>query len=167
MFRAALGGYGGLGVITEVELDLDSNVRMERVVEQVSLEQYPQFFRDKILSNKDVIFHNADLTPPSFDAPCAISWIASSKALTVADRLVPRDLDYDTEQNAIWAITELPGGGRLHRSLLESRLREQAVVWRNYEASLDTRLYLNGRPLKCSRSCSTTSNARAIAPARK
>lgn len=138
LFRAAFGGYGGLGVITEVEIDLDLNVRMERIVEQVSLDQYPQFFRDKILSNNEVIFHNADLTPPSFDGPRAISWVTSTKALTVADRLVPRGLDYDTEQNAIWAITELPGGRRLQRSVLESRLREQAVVWRNYEASLDT-----------------------------
>ena len=137
LFRAIIGGYGGLGVITEVELELDANVRMERVVEQVNLADYPSFFHEKILRNSNVILHNADLGQPFFDAPRAVSWVASTKSLTVADRLLARNLDYDKEQNAIWAITELPGGDRLQHSLMESRLKEQAVVWRNYEASLD------------------------------
>ncbi|HEX9172673.1 MAG TPA: FAD-binding oxidoreductase, partial [Telluria sp.] len=34
LFRAAIGGYGAVGVITEVELDLADNTRIERFVEQ-------------------------------------------------------------------------------------------------------------------------------------
>ena len=33
LFRAALGGYGAVAVITEIELDVAENVRIERVVQ--------------------------------------------------------------------------------------------------------------------------------------
>lgn len=41
LFRGIFGGYGGLGVITEVELDLDRNTRMRRIVQKTQLEEYP------------------------------------------------------------------------------------------------------------------------------
>ena len=46
VFRGVFGGYGGLGVVTEVELDLEPNARLRRVVEDVGLETYPTRFRD-------------------------------------------------------------------------------------------------------------------------
>jgi len=137
LFRAVFGGYGGLGVVTEVELDLEPNTRIERVWQQVALEQYPAFFRDAVLADPRVVLHNADLVPPRFDLPYAISWRNTEKPVTEPQRLIPRGLDYTAEKNVIWAITELPGVGAL-RGLVESRsLGKQAVVWRNHEASLD------------------------------
>jgi FAD/FMN-containing dehydrogenase len=138
LFRAAFGGYGGLGVVTEVELDLEANSRMERVIERVSLEGYPAFFREKIIRDGSVLFHNADLTPPGFDAPRALSWLRSDRPLTEPRRLVPRGLDYSINQNAIWAVTELPGGAQLRDKIERKMLDDAAVVWRNYEASMDT-----------------------------
>lgn len=140
LFRAVFGGYGGLGVITEVELDLDTNGRLERFVHDIPLEHYPTFFAERVLSDRRVVLHNADLTPPRFNAPRGISWVTTDKPLTEPRRLIPRDLDYTLEKNAIWAITELPGGHHLRDTLAERSVREpRPVVWRNYEASLDTR----------------------------
>ncbi len=138
LFHAVFGGYGGLGVVTEVELDLEANGRLERIVHDVPLEAYPAFFVKRTLSDPNVILHNADLTPPDFNAPRSISWVMTDKPLTEQRRLIPRDLDYALEKNAIWAITELPGGNRLREKLADRLLLEKrAVVWRNYEASLD------------------------------
>ena len=138
LFRAVFGGYGGLGVVTEVELDLEPNRRLERVVHDVALEAYPAFFRERVQGDARVVLHNADLAPPRFEAPRAISWRTTDKPLTEPARLVPRGADYRMEQSAIWAITELPGGRHL-RDLAEKRVRAKpAVVWRNYEASHDT-----------------------------
>lgn len=138
LFHGVIGGYGGLGVVTEVELDLDRNTRLERVIDNVALEDYPSFFRDRISSNPRMVLHNAELTPPAFDAPMAISWIATDKSVTEPRRLIPRGLDYNLEQNAIWAMTELPGGDRLRDTVVTPLLRNKSpVVWRNHEASLD------------------------------
>lgn len=138
LFRGVFGGYGGLGVVTEVELELDQNSRLLRVVEKVDLESYPDHFKERIASDSRVVFHNADLRPPRFDKPRLISWVETDEPVTVQERLIPRDRDYSRNKNLIWAVSELPGGKRLRRSVEDRLFQQRAVVWRNYEASLDT-----------------------------
>lgn len=138
LFAAALGGYGGLGIVTEVELDLARNERLERRVERIPLADYPAFFRERVLGDRDVVLHNADMAPPSFDAPLGVTWRRSDAALTDARRLVPRDADYGRDRALIWAASELPRGEKVReRYLNETLLREPAVVMRNLQASLD------------------------------
>lgn len=137
LFRAASGGYGGVGIVTEVELDLEDNTRIERRVMAVSLGDYPDWFRQEVLGNDAVLLNNADLTPPDFDAPMAISWLRTGKPVTEPRRFAPRGLSHAKEQNAIWAVSELPGGSALRRAVEKSLLEKPAVVWRNFEASLD------------------------------
>jgi FAD/FMN-containing dehydrogenase len=139
LFSAVLGGYGGLGVITEVELDLARNEAMARHVEQVALADYPAWFSEQVLGRTDVILHNADLIPPAFDAPLAISWRRTQAPLTDTRRLMPHRNAYPREQNLIWAASELPGGSHI-RDIYQTRklLAEPRVVMRNLEASLDT-----------------------------
>ncbi|HTS20831.1 MAG TPA: FAD-binding oxidoreductase [Casimicrobiaceae bacterium] len=139
LFGAVIGGYGAFGAITEVELDLARNTRMERIAKRVPLEDYPRYFRESVLADPFMVMHNADLVPSGFDVPVAISWRATDKPPTEADRLIPRGGSYSTEKNAIWAVTELPGGASMRKALVDSSvLRKPAVVWRNHEASLDT-----------------------------
>lgn len=138
LLRAALGGYGAIGVITEVELDLDDNTRMERRIEAVPLADYPKFFAAKVLSDRSSVMHNADLLPPRFDAPMAITWRRTDKPLTRTQRLVPRGQAYKLERHALWALTELPLAGSLREPATEVVRRTRPVVaWRNREASLD------------------------------
>lgn len=140
LFRAAIGGYGAVGIITEVELDLAENVRIERVVNPVPLEDYVAFFRERVLKDPAALLHNADLLPPRFDAPVGVTWrrAAADTPLTEPARLVPRGQSYGLEQNAIWAMTELPGGAALRKSVIHPLLTgKPAVKWLNHEASLD------------------------------
>ena len=108
LFRGLFGGYGGLGVATEVELDLDTRIR--RVVEKLDLDRYPDHFRSKIARDPDVVLHNADLRPPGFAEPRPINWISTEEPATVPQRLIPRDRDYGRNQALIWAVSELPAG---------------------------------------------------------
>jgi FAD/FMN-containing dehydrogenase len=138
LFRAAIGGYGAVGVITEVELHVVPNVRMERSVREIALAQYMAYFDGFVRDQPRVVLHNADLRPPRFDQPLAITWHQTARPVTVEDRLIPRHRNYALEQNLIWLITELPATGRLRDKVVEPlRYARPAVVWRNYEASLD------------------------------
>ncbi|MBU0916111.1 FAD-binding oxidoreductase [Aquabacterium parvum] len=138
LFQAALGGYGAVGVITEVELDLVPNERMERVVQAVRLEDYPAFFRARVQADPASLMHNADLMPPYFDEPVSVTWRRTDKALTEPARLVAEGQRYSLEQNMIWLMTEVPGAERLRKSVVHPLLNKApAVVWRNHEASLD------------------------------
>ncbi|WP_313320328.1 FAD-binding oxidoreductase [Stenotrophomonas sp.] len=138
LFAAVIGGYGGLGVITEVELELARNEVIARNVEQVALTDYPAWFAANVAGHPDVVLHNADLIPPQFDAPLAISWSRSTAPLTDARRLMPTRTSYPKDQNLIWAASELPGGDQL-RDVYQTRslLHEPRVIMRNLEASLD------------------------------
>lgn len=138
LFRAAVGGYGALGVITEVELWVDRNSRLERSTDEVSLRDYPAYFVRRVKQHRGRLLHNADLLPPLFDEATAVNWSVTDKPVTEAQRLVPRGLGYTLEKNIIWALTELPNGDKLQRKVIRpALLGKPAVVWRNYEASLD------------------------------
>ena len=138
LLRAAIGGYGAIGVITEVELDLDDNTKMERLIEPVPLADYPRFFADKVLRDGSSVMHNADLVPPRFDGPLSITWRRTDKPLTRPQRLVPRGQTYRLQHDALWALTELPMARSLREKATELvRRARPEVAWRNHEASLD------------------------------
>ncbi|KAA8995042.1 FAD-binding oxidoreductase [Stenotrophomonas cyclobalanopsidis] len=138
LFAAVIGGYGLIGVVSEVELDLTDNDRMARHMERVALADYPQWFRENVASRSDALMHNADLIPPRFDAPVTVTWRRSTAALTDTRRLIPVGANYAHEQNMIWAVTELPGGPQLRESsLVKQQIAEPRVIHRNLEASLD------------------------------
>jgi FAD/FMN-containing dehydrogenase len=140
LFAAAIGGYGAVGVVTELELDVVPNVRIQRQVMPVSLADYTAFFEHAVLSDPDAVLHNADLLPPDFNAPVSVTWrrVGEDKALTEAARLIPRGQSYALAQNAIFVMTELPGGATLREKIVHPLLmRPNVVKWLNHEASLD------------------------------
>lgn len=138
LFRASIGGYGAVGVIAEVELTLAENCRIERLVEPLTLETYRAYFRRHVRDAADIIMHNADLLPPHFDEPIAVSWRRTAKALTEPARLVPPGQRYRLSRNALQVATEVPYGDLLVRHVLHPLMRSKGVVkWRNHEASLD------------------------------
>lgn len=142
LFRAAIGGYGAIGVITEVELDLDDNLRIERRLTKMPLQDYPAWFEREVRPPvKACLLHNADLLPPAFDEAWATNWCLSDKPLTVTERLVPRDQGYLMTQGLLWAVSELPNGDALQRKYVRPALfGKSEVAWRNHEASLDLRM---------------------------
>jgi len=140
LFSAANGGYGAVGIITEVELDVVPNVRIQRRVMPVALRDYAAHFHQFVLTDPTAVLHNADLLPPDFAAPVCVTWhrVADDVALTEPQRLVPRGRSNAIAQNAIFVMTELPGGNRLREKVVHPLLmRPQVVKWLNHEASLD------------------------------
>jgi len=51
LFHGAIGGYGGLGVIVEAELELVPNERIERVVETMDVRDYREWFVREMRAN--------------------------------------------------------------------------------------------------------------------
>ena len=100
-------------------LDVVPNVRIERRVRQVPLDGYADFFRQSVLSDSTAVLHNADLLPQDFDAPVSVTWhrVDDDKPLTEKSRLVPSGASYALEQNAIFVMTEIPGGARLREKV--------------------------------------------------
>lgn len=139
IFYSAIGGMGGIGVISDVTLALDDNVNVERSRVKLPTGEYAQFFKDHVLSNHDVIFHNGDMYPLDFEHISAVSWTKTDRAPTTVERLIPRFQDYWQERIAWVVMSEWPLGRFIREHLIDPLLYagEQPVHTRNYEASYD------------------------------
>jgi hypothetical protein len=137
-FLAAIGGYGGIGVITEATLNLAKNEKIRRELKILPALEYKAYFFQHVRDSQGAIFHNGDLFPPDFEPVKLVTWYRTDKPLTNPLRLIPRDQKYWLEPNAISTISTIPFGSELRANILEPLLNSgEMVVWRNYEASYD------------------------------
>jgi FAD/FMN-containing dehydrogenase/SAM-dependent methyltransferase len=137
-FYAAIGGYGGIGIIAEVELDLIENVRVERSQKKMRTADYAAWFDANVRGRGDVIFHNADLYPPHYTRARAVSWVRTDRPTTTSARLQPLRRAYFLELYFLWAVSETPLGKFRREYILDPLLYfRKKVHWRNYEAGYD------------------------------
>jgi FAD/FMN-containing dehydrogenase len=138
IFYAAIGGYGGIGVIVEATLMLADNTRVERKVEVMPISRYKDYFFAKIRTSPTAVLHNGDIYPPRFNTVRAVTWSETDKPVTNRDRLIGRNESYWLDRQLIWMTSELPFGKWLRQHVFDplSYLRDP-VVWRNHEASYD------------------------------
>lgn len=138
LFFGAIGGYGGLGVIVEVELELAENVKVRRLAKKLHAGKYLAHFKDKVRPSPDAIFHNADLYPPDYQRARSVTWMRTDEPVTELRRLHRGGVSYTLERYFLWAITETPYGKWRREYLIDPLLYLQRKVhWRNYEASYD------------------------------
>ncbi len=139
IFYSAIGGMGGMGVVTEVTLSLADNINVERSRTKITTEEYADFFTNNVRSNPDVLFHNGDMYPPAFESISAVSWTKTDKEPTTEDRLIPRANDYWKERAAWVIMSEWPLGRSIREYLLDPYVYSgpTPVHTRNYEASYD------------------------------
>ncbi|MEO8004664.1 MAG: FAD-binding protein [Betaproteobacteria bacterium] len=135
LFYGAIGGYGGLGVIVEAELDLADNRRVQRVQRKMAASEYAAWFRKTIRNDPKAIFHNADLYAPDYTRARAVSWVETDKPVTVPYRLQPHRHAYPLENYFLWAISETPLGKWRREYIIDPILYLRSPVhWRNFEA---------------------------------
>jgi FAD/FMN-containing dehydrogenase len=138
LFHAAIGGYGGLGVITEVELDLEPNYKVERTIERMTTGDFLPWFDKNIRDSETAVFFNADLYPPNYDEMVAITFSKTDREVTEKARLQSGGESSSLDKFAYWWVSEAPLGKQARRELIDRmRLKGKPVVYRNYEASYD------------------------------
>lgn len=138
IFFAAIGGYGGIGIIVEAELSLADNIRVERRSDKMMRSQYHNYFKQKISGNHEAIFHNADMYPPHYERLRAVTWWKTDAETTVPHRLMPIFKIYPIHRYFYWAFSETPLGKWRREFIIEPILfLFRAVHWRNYEAGYD------------------------------
>jgi len=138
LFYGVIGGYGGLAVIAQATLKLVPNVKVERQTQTMALSQYANHFKQTIRDNPDVVFHNADIYPPNFNDVRSISWLQSDKALTQPQHLIAKGKQYPWQPNVANFVADYDIGKWARQHIIDPYLYdEEAVYWRNFEASYD------------------------------
>jgi len=138
LFFASVGCYNAISVIATVEFDLEENVAVERVNKTMKREEYQSFFFNKIRNNKDIVFHNGDVYPPSFNRVRGVSWVKTDKKPTEKTRLMPLAASYPLERYFIGAFSKSNFGKWRRQYIYDPILFYKSKVhWRNYEAGYD------------------------------
>jgi len=138
LFYGTIGGYGGLGVIVEAELEVAENKRVERVARKMPTREYLGFFRRNVRNSKKAVFHNADLYPPHYTKARSVTWMETDKAVTNARRLQRPGRIHLIEKYFMWAISETPLGKWRREYIVDPLVyRTRKVHWRNFEAGYD------------------------------
>jgi len=81
IFNAAIGGYGGIGVIAEATLQLADNVKVERSTQLLEAADYNTYFDSNIKNKEEVIFQNGDLYPPDYNKIRSVVWKKNRKTI--------------------------------------------------------------------------------------
>jgi FAD/FMN-containing dehydrogenase len=138
LFFGAVGGYGALGVVVEVELDLAENKRVQRTHAVMPLADYWAHFKDTVRNNPKAVFHNADLYAPHYGTVRSVTWVETDAPATTAARLQSPRASYPLHRYFLWAVSETPLGKQRREKLIDPLLyMRKAVHWRNYEAGYD------------------------------
>lgn len=135
IFYAAIGGYGGIGVITEVTLRLSDNVKVKRVNQLMPIAEYHRYFVEHIRSDKAAIFHNGIIYPPEFEQVRAVTFVETQEPLTIEDRLRPLHKKYPIKKQQLKIVSSSDSGKKLRQLHDSVEFHHQPVMWRNYEAS--------------------------------
>ena len=138
LFYGCIGGYGALGVIAEVTLQLTDNCKVKRSSETMPVKSYKEYFLTHIRNDSAIVFHNADLYPDNYNEVRAVSYAKIAATVTVEHRLQPTAVSYRWERFAMWLVSELKGGKWLRKEVVDPLYYgKDKIVWRNYEASYD------------------------------
>jgi FAD/FMN-containing dehydrogenase len=138
LFYGVIGGYGGLAIIVEAELELADNVRVKRLSRKMSTAEYTSHFKAKVRYFQDAVFHNADLYPPHYQRVRSVTWARTEEPVTQPLRLQEKRHSYPLERYFVWAVSETPLGKWRREFIIDPIiLRSKKIHWRNYEASYD------------------------------
>ncbi|MCO6504464.1 MAG: FAD-binding oxidoreductase [Snodgrassella sp.] len=135
IFYAAIGGYGGIGVITEVTLRLTDNVKVKRVNQLMPIADYHRYFVENIRSDKSAVFHNGVIYPPEYEKVRAVTYVQTDEPLTITERLRPLNKKYTKEKRQLKIVASSDFGKQLRKLHDNVDFQQQPVMWRNYEAS--------------------------------
>ncbi len=132
LFRAAIGGYGGLGIIVEVTLCLTENVMLELKTREIALNTYNQFFHNTIQCNgSTVVMQNANVYPNDFDTALIFEWHQTNKTPTNHARMQECRRFHWRHMIGEQCARRLPPFAKLRYKLEASQ--KEYIVHRNHE----------------------------------
>jgi FAD binding domain len=138
LFFAAIGGYGGIGVIVEATLNLEDNTPLERVSKRMKISEYKKYFFENISQSKTAVFHNGDIYPTKYQDLNLITWYVSDKIPTNDKKLSPQNQLSKFQQFLLARLADSVLGQYYRQHIYDPyKYSKNKIRWRNYEASSD------------------------------
>jgi len=136
-FEMLVGGYGSIGIITDVTLKLETNTNVKQHNKKMGVREYLSTL-ENITEDERSIFHNADIYPPHYNRVNSVTWVSTEEETTEKKRLQEVKKFYPLEMYALWAVSSTPFGPLRREHLYDTLIfAKKRVFKRNYEASYD------------------------------
>ena len=127
IFKAAIGGYGYIGVIVEATLLLTDNYKVARSVQLIPIHEYKKYFDTHVKNNPTIKIYNGNLYPNDFKKVLNIEWRITDKPLTIKERVRALNKFYPVELFALQIMRRVNVSKKL-RAHLEPKLFEKNMV---------------------------------------
>jgi len=138
LFRAVIGGYGGIGFIYDCTLLTGRNFQIERKIITTSLDVNKI---QQIVTNQNSVLYNARIMVESdinIDKIIHVCWFKTRKPLTNSRRL-RQDIKYPIANIFMGTSVSNFASSRKIRSEVDlSQFKHKLITWKNYEMSYDT-----------------------------
>jgi FAD/FMN-containing dehydrogenase len=138
LFKAAIGGYGLLGIITQATISLTENIPIERKLHSCSIDNFKNIFESMIAQDKSITFYNTDLLPKQYQECFITTWHTTSNPITDKTRLQePQSPFYIINKSLEMFLRRVPFAfvSRLALEKFKKIKTAISVAWRNNEMS--------------------------------
>lgn len=138
LFKAAIGGYGLLGIIIQATIELTENVPLERKVYQCDVSNFNDLFFNTIAKDKSVVFYNTNLFPKQYEQCLTTTWHTTAQTVTNPIRLQEQNSPFYMVNKALEMFIRRVPLAKHSRRIIEPSKKigaPQLVVWRNNEMS--------------------------------
>ena len=138
LFKAAIGGYGLLGIITQATINLTENIPLERKIRECNSDNFKNIFELEIAKDPSVILYNTDLLPKRYQKCYITTWHNTDKPITDETRLQEQNSPFYIVNKSFEMFlrrTPLAFVSRLALEKFKAIKNQRYVVWRNNEMS--------------------------------
>ncbi len=138
LFKAIIGGYGGIAIIISITLRVTENFPIKREIIITPVSQIGKFYKN-IKKQKDLVFYNGNIYPKNENEIVNICWYKANQheILTCTDRLQKKQNVY-VGQMVMEQILRRNDAFKYFRAQAEPlMLSKKSVVYKNYEMTYD------------------------------
>lgn len=133
LFRAAIGGYGLVGIILDVTLHLVENTPIKIDIQTMPLKDYKVFFEREIKDNPKVSLYNAKIYPHDFSRITNFTWYKTEKENATKIRLQKKKEWYLQDMIGAYIVRRIPLLNTFRPTIEARHYQQYPIVYRNYE----------------------------------
>ncbi|MCY4045168.1 MAG: FAD-dependent oxidoreductase [Cellvibrionales bacterium] len=135
LFYSAIGGFGGVGIISEATLALENNLPIKRTSTTFSTSDFYERFDRQIKQDDNIKLYNCLIYPPNFTEAREVIWREAEKPLTINPN-TNIQINSKLEKLSAQLLADIPTTKTIRKSIVDPlHFNKSKVSTMNHETS--------------------------------